>query len=265
MKKWAKVLLTVVGAVVFSTLGIMASDMVRGIDSGAQVSRDGVCRAGMKAFRSGDTTLCVDMYEASASPQCPHAEPGNSIETDRNLSTGGCYAASAPAALPWRFVSLTQAQRLCAGAGKRLPTSEEWYRVALGTDEVGCNTHTDTLRPTGASTACLSTVGAYDLIGNVWEWVDATVVGYTYNNRPLPSEGYVGEVDSAGVAIRSVTGPDALYGEDYFWSKADGVFGMIRGGFYGSDNDAGLYTVNAAVPTSFAAPGVGFRCVEDIL
>ena len=39
---------------------------------------------------------------------------------------------------------------------------------------------------------------------------------------------------------------------------------MIRGGFYGSEDDAGLYTANTSVETSFASQGVGFRCVEDI-
>jgi formylglycine-generating enzyme required for sulfatase activity len=103
------------------------------------------------------------------------------------------------------------------------------------------------------------------MVGNVWEWVDETVNGATYRERPLPPEGYVTEADAEGVAIATdaQTGSE-LYGNDYFWSKSEGVFGMIRGGFYGSDLDAGLYTVNASVPTNFATQGVGFRCVMSV-
>ena len=79
----------------------------------------------------------------------------------------------------------------------------------------------------------------------------------------LPEEGYVTSVDAQGLAITSATTPDDMYGRDYVWSKTEGVFGMIRGGFYGSNQDAGLYTVNASVQTNFATQGVGFRCVKD--
>jgi hypothetical protein len=40
---------------------------------------------------------------------------------------------------------------------------------------------------------------------------------------------------------------------------------MIRGGFYSSGEDAGLYTINASIPTSFATQGIGFRCVQDLI
>jgi formylglycine-generating enzyme required for sulfatase activity len=103
------------------------------------------------------------------------------------------------------------------------------------------------------------------MVGNVWEWVNETVSGKTYRDRPLPDEGYVYEADAGGIAITTQTDSGSeLYGKDYFWSKSDGVFGMIRGGFYGSGDDAGLYTINASVPTNFATQGVGFRCVMSV-
>jgi formylglycine-generating enzyme required for sulfatase activity len=152
---------------------------------------------------------------------------------------------------------------MCAGAGKRLPTSDEWYRIALGTETDTCVVDENAVRETG-TVECVSSSGIHDMVGNVWEWVDATVVGKNYDDRELPPEGYVTSVDASGVAITTATEGDILYGDDYFWSKGEGVFGMIRGGFYGSDDDAGLYAVNASVPTSFASQGVGFRCVEDV-
>jgi formylglycine-generating enzyme required for sulfatase activity len=154
---------------------------------------------------------------------------------------------------------------MCAGAGKRLPTSDEWYKIALGTDASQCVINGDSPESTGTE-SCVASSGAYDTIGNVWEWVDETIYGNTFKNRSLPAEGYVTSADASGVAITTQTNiADELYGKDYFWSKTEGVFGMIRGGFYGSDDDAGLYTINATVATNFAAQGVGFRCVEDII
>lgn len=260
--------LTVIGAVFLSTLGIFASDGLRGIDNDMLAltggKTNGPCRAGMVPMKQDVGILCVDMYEASPSLKCPHRDPLNLLESEKNTNASECYAASIKGVAPWSYISLPQAQRMCAGAGKRLPTSNEWYRIALGTDPNTCVTNADGRASTGSG-GCVSSVGAYDVVGNVWEWVDETVQGNTFKERQLPEEGYVTSVDASGVAITSAENPDELYGADYVWSKNEGVFGMIRGGFYGSETDAGLYTVNASVGTSFGSQGVGFRCVEDVL
>lgn len=259
--------LTVFGAVLLSTLGIFASDSLRGIDFNlAQLggSGSGACPAGMVALKVDGEVLCADAYEASPSAKCPNQSPRSVLQSEQNMNAENCYAASVKGAQPWSFISLPQAQRACAAAGKRLPTSDEWYHIALGTDPTLCVTKGDTPRGTGDA-QCISTIGAFDLIGNVWEWVDESVVGYSYHERAIPEEGYVASVDASGIAITSSQEPDQLYGEDYFWSKPEGVYGMIRGGYYGSGNDAGLYAANVSVETSFATQGVGFRCVEDVL
>lgn len=266
--KFVKGLLTVVGAIGFSTLGIFASDVIRGVDGGignlANVGSSGTCPSGAVAMKSGESILCVDMYEASPGGECPHGNPRSIVESEGNANSPKCYAASVPGKTPWSFISLPQAQRMCAQAGKRLPSSAEWYRFALGTESAKCNTNTGNATP-GGEKGCASGVGVQDAVGNVWEWVDATVQGKQFEGRDLPPEGYVASVDAAGVAITSTESPQMLYGSDYVWTKEEGVYGMIRGGFYGSGEDAGLYTVNAAVPTSFASQGVGFRCVQDVL
>ena len=265
--KWVKGTLTVFGAVILSTLSIFAADSLQGIDSGlsnfAGVNNSQGCAEGTVSLKTDSGTICVDMYEASPSKLCPHKELSNAIQSEQNANTKDCYADSVKDTAPWTYVSLSQAQRLCASAGKRLPTSEEWYRLALGTNPDTCTIHENGVARTG-NASCVSSVGAYDTIGNVWEWVDENVVGNSIDGRLLPTEGYVTSVDANGVAITSADAADELYGSDYFWSKTEGVFGMIRGGFYGSNQDAGLYTVNASVLTSFATQGVGFRCLKDM-
>lgn len=258
--------LVVVGAVLLSTLGIFAADSLQGIDGTAGLSgakRAGVCVKGMTPLTVDGRVVCVDAYEVSASSKCPHTSPTNAIQTEENATTKDCYPESVKGSAPWSFVSLSQAQRICAVAGKRLPTSEEWYHIALGTDVHDCVINGSTPQDTGEST-CVSSVGAYDVVGNVWEWVDEQVIGNTYEGRTLPEEGYVTSVDANGIAVTSGQSPDDVYGKDYIWTKNDGVFGMIRGGFYGSNDDAGLYTINVSVPTNFASQGVGFRCVQDV-
>lgn len=256
------------GALIISTLGIFASDTLTGVDSRignlASLGNSGLCPEGMTAWNGGSGTMCIDMYEASPGASCPNQNPKNVLESEKNAGTKGCYAASVRGSAPWTYVTLAQAQRLCAESGKRLPTSDEWYAIALGTDASACMIESTAPHVTGTD-ACVSSAGAHDMVGNVWEWVNETVNGQTYRDRSLPTEGYVSEADASGVAI--ATDPETgseLYGKDYFWSKAEGVFGMIRGGFYGSGGDAGLYTVNASVPTNFATQGVGFRCVLSL-
>jgi len=260
--------LIVLATTFISTLGIFASDTLRGIDGGiAGLSgrETGVCPKGAVAQKINDGLICVDVYEATPAESCPHTTPSNVFETEKNASTKECYAASVPEKTPWTFITLSQAQRVCAGAGKRLPTSDEWFQIALGTDVSLCTVNESLPHETGTKD-CLSSSGVHDTIGNVWEWVDETVEGGIFHGRGLPDEGYVTSADASGVAITTRTeSADVLYGEDYFWSKREGVFGMIRGGFYGSEEDAGLYTVNATVATNFSSQGVGFRCVEDVI
>lgn len=268
-RRWVKGALVVVGAMLLSTLGIFASDALQGIDGSlgnlANVRNAGLCTAGSVPLKIDGNVVCVDIYEASPSQSCPHTHITNIVESEENTNAHECYAASVKGVRPWNYVSLPQAQRMCAGAGKRLPTSNEWFQIALGTRTDTCAVRGVAAADTGSSPECVSTTGAYDVVGNMWEWVDETVVGNTFHDRPLPSEGYVSSVDADGVAVTSDSAPSDLYGKDYFWSKEEGVYGMIRGGFYGSDDDAGLYTINASVMTSFAAQGVGFRCVDDVL
>lgn len=266
--KWGKVSLVIFGALVITALGIDAADTLQG-NSGTLlsqvISKDaGGCGAGMHAVETIPTLTCVDTYEASVSAKCPVQTPEQVLATQQNVESKECLAESKKDVLPWRFVSRDQAMQMCARSGKRLPTSEEWYQLSLGmanTEQV-CNVSSRAVTPSGAKPECVSPQGVYDLVGNVWEWVSDDVINGTYDSRQLPGSGYVSQVDGQGVAV--AVSPDAqdLFGKDYFWARADGAYGIIRGGYYDSGADAGVYTIHADTLPTTASIGIGFRCVK---
>lgn len=269
MKKQLKAVVVVTGAIVFSTLAINASDMLQGLDGsllGLAGKSVGPCGEGETVLQFSGYSVCVDVFEASPGDACPVLYPENELQTQQNLNDDHCVSVSKPEAVPWRYVTFTQAQQLCARAGKRLLTNEEWFRVAsgiTGIDQCVLDRQQDGVAQTGTAD-CVAPSGVHDIVGNVWEWVDGEVVDGRYNGRTLPDSGYVSLVDGNGVVVETHTAPSSAYGEDFAWIKPDGVRGMIRGGFYGSGADGGLFALNASVPLDFNTVGVGFRCIRDI-
>jgi hypothetical protein len=126
----------------------------------------------------GRDAFCIDRYEAT-------------IEA-------GDKAASARFVLPARGVTWFQAETACNNAGKRLCTAQEWETACRGPEDVTypygdawepstCNgfdaTRSDVVETGGMifgvispddgqnrAQGCVSSVGAYDMSGNVWEW-----------------------------------------------------------------------------------------------
>jgi formylglycine-generating enzyme required for sulfatase activity len=265
--KWVRVPMVILGAVIVTALGIDAADTLQGARStlfGQVIQHtESGCPAGMVSVPNSLSFTCVDVFEAAAGPDCIHSRPQNIQQTMDNLQDTDCVPHSAPDAMPWRFLTRDQAQTACLSAGKRLPTNEEWYVLALGTiDDSSCNT--DSTEPYIASvdSDCVSKTGVYDAVGNVWEWTSDDAVAGAIHGRVLPTEGYVTAVDKAGVAVETTAVPNTLYNEDYFWSSTDSVRAVMRGGFYGSGSDAGLYATHADVATDFSGAGIGFRCVK---
>ena len=253
-----KALFGVFIAVVVSTAVLSATDIRQG-----ETERIG-CQEGEVELFSGGGRLCVDQYEASPDTACAIATPERASDTNVNMASLACQATSRATALPWRYVSLTQAQQLCARGGKRLPTNAEWYALASGlAASEGCNIASGRILKTGEGD-CETPMGVHDAVGNVWEWVNAEVVGGVYQNRVLPESGYVSLVDVDGVVALTASSADSVFGNDYASLSAAGLMGMMRGGFYGSKSDAGIFSINAAVPPDFAGAGVGFRCVRDL-
>lgn len=268
MSTWIKSTVVVVGAILFTTLAINASDVFRGLEGnllGLAIDSTGPCGTGSVLMQLSSGALCVDIYEASPGQVCDVSNPKNEVDTQVNIKNDACIAVSKQGVSPWRFVSMTQAQQLCARAGKRLFTNEEWYQTVLGLTEIEkCVIDTDgSPEETGVS-SCVTPAGVHDMVGNVWEWVTGEVSNGEYKGLTLPTSGYVSLVSSEGMVLETSNTPQTDYGDDYAWIDDSGVRGMLRGGFYGSGTDAGVFTLNASVPLNFKTNGVGFRCVKDL-
>jgi hypothetical protein len=265
--KWGRVILIICCAVLITALGIDASDTING-SKGTMLSQlvgsKDTCPSGMYEVEGVPNITCVDMYEASTGKDCPVKNPEQVLATQQNIDTQKCVPESKPDVLPWRFVTRDQAMQLCARSGKRLPTSVEWYTTLLGSANVEkeCNVLSKKVSKTGEFTGCVSPGGAYDLVGNVWEWVSDDVINGVYNGNSLPPAGYVAQVDSSGVATLISQEPQDVFGKDYFWSRNEGAFGIIRGGYYDSGTDGGIFTVHADTPPTTAGTGIGFRCLK---
>ncbi len=255
-------------AIAISTLGIQASDELSGVSgklTSLVLDSQTVCGPHEVLVLYGTHSLCMDTFEAGPASQCPKVVIGNEVDTQLNIAVSGCKAESKPHVMPWRHVTYTEAKQLCARAGKRLPTNEEWYKVSLGIENVEkCFGNNVQLKLTGVNN-CVTATGVHDVVGNVWEWMEDTVTEGLYKNRSLPESGYVSLVDQDGIVLETSDDPNNSFGKDYAWVDQTGVQGIIRGGFYGSETDGGVFAQNLAVPLNFSAVGVGFRCVRDIL
>ncbi len=267
--KWLKVGAVIFGAVLVTALGIDAADTLSGSRSTllGQViggEHQGVCPSGMAEVPMATTFACVDIYEASASDSCAYTDPDSALQTQKNMNVAECKAESKPEAEVWRFVTREQALTACLRAGKRLPESSEWYLASAGTPDTqkNCNIAGTGVAKTGVNASCASALGIQDAIGNVWEWTSGDVIGGMYQGRALPETGYVTQVDAEGVAALTAPTSSDLFSDDYFWSSTDGAFGMLRGGFYGSKQDAGVYAIHADTLPTTAGTAIGFRCVK---
>jgi formylglycine-generating enzyme required for sulfatase activity len=265
--------LVVVLTSVMATLTINAGDNFNNISESLLGSvlniEQGTCPDDMVFVSTESGGFCIDRYEASPSDECLFENPANQDESRANIDKAKCVPVSEPQKTPWVFIAQHQASLACAKAGKRLPTNDEWYRAAMGTpDSPGagvCGIGKQVTSPFQTATfqECVSIAGAYDMIGNVWEWVDETVQDGVYRKQTLPQEGYVSSVGTDGVPTETTKeGPDDNFNEDYFWINAEGVRGMFRGGYWGLEERAGVYGVYSVMSPSFVGPGLGFRCVK---
>jgi Sulfatase-modifying factor enzyme 1 len=250
-----QVTIVIIGALGVSALALHAGDKLWW--------KEGVCPNDMVEVTTVLGLTCVDRFEAAASDGCSVLEPQNAGETKMNLTMSACKATGNREGKPWRFVGRDDAMKICALSGKRLPSADEWYQLSLSVRPETCNLAGQDIAKAGDFADCTNHDGIHNLIGNVWEWMRDDVRDGMLEGVKLPNSGYITAVDSRGIAVEtSENKPAEAYGKDYFWSKQEGAYGIVRGGFYGARDDGGLYSLQANISPQFTGGAVGFRCVK---
>lgn len=279
-KKFLKSLTIGVVAVFLATIGIDAADNFDNMSDSIfgrifSNKASGPCPSDMIFVPTDDSGFCIDKYEASPGSDCYVSDVSSQLDTSSNLNKKECAPVSSVDKKPWVFISQTQAQTACAKAGKRLASGKEWYLASLGVPDIKNNwteedCHVNKNWPeqpglTGGGKNCISAYGAFDMVGNVWEWVAEEINDGKLNGEAMPEDGYVVEVDINGNPIKTDKIENDNFNSDYFWIKTTGIRGMARGGYWDNQEKAGVYSMYLVSPTSYAGAGVGFRCVSSVL
>ena len=180
---------------------------------------------------------------------------------------GGCkniFALSLPGVTPARSINYFIAAAACRNSGKRLPTNAEWQAAALGTPDpwpqddppAQCNLGGPSAVPTGSRSKCVSDVGAYDMVGNVIEFVaDWGALATTGTNWDVFLPGFGHDISNVGGAPNG-----SIYGLPGTTLRG-GSFAFGSGGF---GELAGVYAIDQnGAPNSIGdATAAGFRCAK---
>ena len=270
LKNGARFFLVTVGIILLTSFTIDATDTLRGSQSALGIFSQNVftesCPSSMTEIETSEGRVCVDKYEASPSPDCVFTSPKSASDTALNAADGDCEPISEPMSLPWIHVAQPQAVQLCAKVGKRLPTAEEWFIASKGTPDSQANCNLGgTLANTGESVSCVSGAGAFDMVGNVWEMLADTITpDSAWGGGTQPEEGYVTLVNEDGLPIETDLEPSVVFNGDYFWAGDLEYSTIMRGGFYGSRADGGVYATHAKTAPAFSSAAIGFRCVQSL-
>ena len=197
--------------------------------------------------------------QLSLSPSCAPGFPANFAPNGQwtpvsgsSPPSPGVYAVSISGVLPSACITWFQASQACRLSGKRLARNDEWQNAAASTPDPGstpggndCNTRSGGPANTGSRANCKSNWGAFDMVGNVWEWVaDWGDSANACTNWPA----------SFGSDLSCVGGPGSGF------SNLPGA--LIRGGGWDFGAGAGVFAVDALSNPSDSSGGLGFRCAR---
>jgi len=205
----------------------------------------------VKKVKAGKATA-ADLTAAGAT-QLGTASDNYTPCTDNGQNcSNDIYAVSLLGATPSRHVTWFQAQQACKNAGKRLPSNAMWQAAVAGTPDPGpdngttdCNSNTGSVSLTGARSSCVSADGAFDMVGNLveWvaEWVPRSTGAGTWGVGTSPTGDYQGLVGAATSGE-----PGAL----------------LRGGNFTNGPSAGPFDIDGSGSPSLSAIFIGFRCAR---
>jgi formylglycine-generating enzyme required for sulfatase activity len=209
----------------------------------------GVNKKLVSKVQKGKATL-ADLQAAGAT-QLGTASDDYAPCTDNGQT--GCsdiFAVSLPLVTPARNITWFQAQQACKNSRKRLPSNAEWQAAVAGTPDPGpdngttdCNTgNTSAVALTGSRSSCVSTDGAFDMVGNLYEWV----ADWVPLSTACPNWGSFSDDSMCLSGASTTTGPGAL----------------VRGGGFASGTAAGPLAVLGLGQPSSSDSSLGFRCAR---